>query len=323
MLLSRVWLMLTERCNLKCAFCYQKHKGNEDITSTILEDSITFILKESEENVEIMLWGGEPLLRFDLIQHIVKKYPQLNWRFATNGFLLTKPIMQFLYKHRDILGVCLSVETGASIPPTFGLEKHTKQFVHIIATNTSKIIETITSLYNLGFRSFQVSLAHAQEYTEKEFNEYESQLKKLFIWFSADLNKENGIDILNWGDMLRIKKNNEIKKLNFCGAGCSAIAITPKGEIYPCDWFYSLKNSKLGNIYSGFDKECRQQFLNINKNRAQIFKKCQQCSITQECGSHMCLAENLEKHGDMLTPVDTTCRATILERSVVLSSLVK
>jgi len=318
MQITRVWLMLTDRCNLNCDFCYQKTKGTEDSCEKTLDKAIEFINKNSVENAEIMLWGGEPLLRFDLIKYMVEKYPHLNLRFATNGHLLTPEIVEFLRKHRDTLGVCLSIEAGSTPPETYGLHKACKSFVHLIGTKVDKIYSSVESLYNIGFREFQVGLAHLQEYTDEDMERYAIELRKLLGWFRADFWNENDrLIILNWEDMLRNHFENKAKRLSFCGAGLSAIAITPTGDIYPCDWFYTLKKYKMGDVDSGLN-DTKMLFEYINKNRNKLFGMCKECEINNVCGSHVCLTENYVVNGSIYRPVDTTCKAIKMERKIVI-----
>ena len=319
---SRIWLMLTDRCNLNCKFCYQENKGKDDIKLKTLIDAIGFIQKNSTENVEIMLWGGEPLLRFDLIKEVVEKYPHLNLRLATNGKLLTEDIVDFFYKYRDTLGVCLSVPTGETGTNIYRIYDLPKFFIHIIPIEVDKILKTVQIMYNKGARTFQISLAHKTNYTKNDFATYETQLKHVLRLYRSSFYDEDRLNILNWDDMLRLYFTKKPKMLNFCGAGCSAISISPKGDIYPCDWFYDLKRYKLGDIYNGLTS-ARDLFLYINKNRKKLFKDCHGCKIERECGSHMCLAENLYTHGSIYKPVNTTCRSTKLERRLVIEEGIK
>ena len=43
----------------------------------------------------------------------------------------------------------------------------------------------------------------------------------------------------------------EYKKISGCGAGCEYVAITPKGDIYPCHQFVGNDSFILGNVDEG------------------------------------------------------------------------
>ena len=323
MKITRVWLMLTDKCNLNCSFCYQKNKGSFESSMDTVEKAIEFILENSVENVEIMLWGGEPLLRFDLIKETIARHPCLNLRIATNGHLLTQEMVDFFYEYRDTFGICLSLEVGKKCPKLFKLPLlFPNFFVHLIVTDVSKAFSSVLDLYKQGVKRIQIGLAHAQEYSDTEFTMYAEELKKILLLYRKDFFKEDRFTILNWDDRLREHFMNRSKYLNYCGAGCTAIAITPEGDIYPCDWFYDLKKYKMGDIWTGFS-DTRNLFLDINKNRHKYFSDCNECPIKEQCGSHMCLAENYLIHKSIYKSVDSTCKVTILERELVIKEGMK
>lgn len=312
--------MLTDRCNLNCDFCYQKNKGNKDSTPEILHKSMDFLFDNASEDAKIFLWGGEPLMRFDLLRMMIETYPHVNFRFATNGHLLTKEMVSFFHKYRDTVGICLSTEVGEEPPELYGLESKCNYFVHVICTDVTKIYSTVSHLYyDRGLRHFQVGLAHLHDYKEKDFIIYKEQLERLFRWFKDDFWNEDGLTILNWEDIMRTHYEQEPKYLNYCGAGYTSIAITPMGDIYPCDWFYTLGIYKMGNIYDGIVNHS-DLFDNINKNRKAMFPKCAKCDIVDHCGSCLCLTENYAKNKSIFIPVDTTCKSKKIEGKLIVDA---
>ena len=67
-----VTVMLTNRCNLNCIYCYETNKENKEIE---LNTALKIIGQELScndgyDSIEFNLFGGEPFLRFDLIQSI-------------------------------------------------------------------------------------------------------------------------------------------------------------------------------------------------------------------------------------------------------------
>lgn len=331
---TRAWVLLTDACNLSCTYCFQKNKGKSESSKELLEKSIQFLLSNSEEDVEIMLWGGEPLLRFDLIEFAIEKFPSLNFKFATNGTLIDQKVYDYILKHRDNICVCLSIDgleqrenRGCDVPElAYKVASIKSNFVHIVSVDPTKIYDSVKFIYDKGVRNFQISLAHGVSYDASKIEQYKEQIKKLLVWFRQDFFKlkENRLNILNWEDTLRNHLFPQKKYLNFCGAGYSAIAIAPNGDIYPCDWFYDLKMNKLGDIFSGINESERVIFNEINKDRKKYYgKHCNGCPIDDICGSHLCLTENIVVNKDMFKPVSTTCVTTIMEKQLIIEEGIK
>ena len=105
-------LQVTQRCNLRCEYCVYSEKGeyhnrkhsNNDMSVELAEKAINMYLDTSNEAPDrvISFYGGEPLLKIELIKHCVeyvkKKSIEKKVRFAmtTNGTLLTMDIARFL-----------------------------------------------------------------------------------------------------------------------------------------------------------------------------------------------------------------------------------
>lgn len=95
-------LELTQSCNFRCSYCCyggaysdnRSHSSKSMDENTLLQ-SIEFIAKHRvvERPLSIAFYGGEPLLRFDLIKLFIDKaksvLPQgTNYTISTNGYLL-------------------------------------------------------------------------------------------------------------------------------------------------------------------------------------------------------------------------------------------
>lgn len=96
-------LYLTNQCNLKCPYCYERNKQKEKkiITKKEINKYIKYIIETEPTNVSTTcLMGGEPLLEFDKIYYIFKQFEsvrkkynkQITLNFITNGTLLHKYI---------------------------------------------------------------------------------------------------------------------------------------------------------------------------------------------------------------------------------------
>lgn len=101
------WIHVTDRCNLRCSYCYLPHV-REDMSSETGRAAIDAIFRSAlihgYKQVKIKYAGGEPLLRFALIKKLhdyasllANKYGLLlDEVILSNGTLLTPEIAQTL-----------------------------------------------------------------------------------------------------------------------------------------------------------------------------------------------------------------------------------
>ncbi|TFH07561.1 MAG: TIGR04084 family radical SAM/SPASM domain-containing protein, partial [Candidatus Thorarchaeota archaeon] len=95
-------LVLTRRCNLNCHYC---HGGEETDPETeiqySLDDLAAFL--NTDDNVQLMLYGGEPTLRIPLIIELMDRFPQARFMLQTNALLLNKIPEEYAKKFHSFL----------------------------------------------------------------------------------------------------------------------------------------------------------------------------------------------------------------------------
>ncbi|TFF90217.1 MAG: radical SAM protein, partial [Promethearchaeota archaeon] len=116
-------LIVTENCNLRCKYClymnnYEDFRGisNRNMSFNIAFKAIKYFLNKKAKNDNIpfiCFTGGEPLLKWDLIEEIISKTTKqfhkenIKWFFNTNGVLLTEEKFNFLKEMKIIIKVSL------------------------------------------------------------------------------------------------------------------------------------------------------------------------------------------------------------------------
>lgn len=93
--LVRIQVMLTRACQLDCVYCrYNKHAG--PMSWNVLRRAIDVLVRAGDREVFLQFFGGEPMLRFDMIMKGMsyataegkKLGKKVNFTIATNGLLL-------------------------------------------------------------------------------------------------------------------------------------------------------------------------------------------------------------------------------------------
>ena len=120
---SAIQLELTDRCNLKCVYCYQESSPTR---SNFMEDPVGILAYLKTIHVRVIeLTGGEPLMHPQFLPAL--RYACENFQIVgliTNGTLLTDDIMEILKKGpaRPSVQICLdgpdreTVDATAAVP---------------------------------------------------------------------------------------------------------------------------------------------------------------------------------------------------------------
>ena len=155
---------ITSACNLHCAGCYSRQ--NHACTDSAPVDQMTTeewknVFKEAKELGIgfILLAGGEPLLRRDVIE-AAGEYPDILFPVFTNGTLLNDEYIKLFDKKRNLLPV-LSIEGRQ--------EKTDERRGDGIYTRVKNAMEKIQKNHLIFGASVTATTANLKEITGKDF----------------------------------------------------------------------------------------------------------------------------------------------------------
>lgn len=123
--LNALRLVLTEKCPLQCSYCFVKREQKElkDLDEDTLLKALKMLVSLNKgKDVEVQFFGGEPLLRFDLIKKAVDYLDECLERdeikkvflgITTNGILVTPEIAKYFSENNFL--VSLSIDGWGEI----------------------------------------------------------------------------------------------------------------------------------------------------------------------------------------------------------------
>jgi sulfatase maturation enzyme AslB (radical SAM superfamily) len=102
---ANIAIMLTHQCQLKCRYCGISRKQH-DMSLPIVKKTIDLLFTSSSDDLELQFFGGEPLLRYDLVKEAIEYAKQkeketakkVSFLLTTNGLLLDKEKIRYLKK---------------------------------------------------------------------------------------------------------------------------------------------------------------------------------------------------------------------------------
>lgn len=106
MTVNSLVIMITYNCQLQCDYC-EVAKKRSSISKKTLRQSIDLLFTSSSQHLQLRFFGGEPLLRPDLIKDAIsyaekmacEKNKKIKFMITTNGLLLDKKMLIFFKKH--------------------------------------------------------------------------------------------------------------------------------------------------------------------------------------------------------------------------------
>lgn len=144
-------ILPTSSCNARCPYCYEKNASSINMNDTIADNVVSFVTKRSKKfkHINIFWFGGEPLLRPNIITRITNKLLDSNsnkefyFDMTTNGILFDKK-MSTLAKN-----VWHISEVQISLDGTADLYRSTKNYIGII-NPFNIILDNISNLIEVG-----------------------------------------------------------------------------------------------------------------------------------------------------------------------------
>ena len=303
-------LVITERCDLACVYCYEHNKSARQMT---FEQAKKIIDKElvnlDKYEYSIEFFGGEPFLNFELIKQVVdyvlnNYYGKYYFFATTNGTQVHGEIQEWLRKHRDYFMVGLSLDGNKTahdlnrsnsfdkIDLDFFLELYPEQTIKMTISEISlpHLYESIKYLTEKGFL-ISCNLAYMVDWlAPQNVKVLEQQLDLLIDYYlrNPEKHKCNMMDFPLELLAHPLADKDTIRK--YCGCGTHMMCYDMDGECYPCQLFSPLSagekswKSKDFSITDKIKKECYPE-------------ECGECYYQRICS--FCLGSNYLSTGDI------------------------
>jgi len=118
-------MVVTLRCNETCVYCHASRANMDqvetDMSRETAEKTVDQILKTTNPNITIEFQGGEPLVNFEVVKHIIeyaleankKVGKQLEFTMVSNLSLMTEEKLEYLVKNK--VQICTSIDGPAHL----------------------------------------------------------------------------------------------------------------------------------------------------------------------------------------------------------------
>lgn len=260
------WIHTTEKCNLKCHYCYVR--GEAVMPPKIYEALHKLLLEAPTDKRHLRFAGGEPLLTFDIWEPFARamlKHKGTTVEVLTNFHAVPANFWQFA--ELENVNVSVSIDNGRTVKMLDrNIIEKTKRLRNpwIMTTVTKENIERLDILAAfMGVNNYGWCIT--TDYFETTLPNWEDLAVKLFE--VAGILKE-----LDY-DFTRISFNNFSVRSGFsgCRAGNEMFAVACDGDIYKCQTLIG-KPAQIGNVFCGY-----------KHSDPPVKKECKKCSIYGLC----------------------------------------
>ena len=292
--MSYMELLLTDQCNLRCSYCWQKDKSPAVMSQSTVESAIDFLFKVSgrTELLRILLFGGEPLLEFDLMKHVVEYSvrkaddcgKKMSFDMTTNGTLLDEERARWCRDNK--VKYLLSIDGGKGdhdrfrrFPDGRGSFDTIAQMIPMLKKyqpwqgakmtvtpqTTASLRGNIESLYGLGINQFIVGHADGLPWSLEDLRRYEESLYEVCeLYLEMKYHKRPfRMTLYEQGEPGAAREGESFG----CGAGRGRFCVDTRGDLYGCSKLATIANGSVGilpfgNVFQGFTQvSSRRQLL--------------------------------------------------------------
>lgn len=312
------YLHLTDRCNLKCNYCYNE-SYRHDLDDLSFKSWKTIINKLIPFANEFIITGGECLLHKsfnEIIEYIKDKNEFIKIKIFSNGchdfsLLNLKPIIEYI----DVVNLsCDSLKN----------ENHER-----VGFNKDVFLKNIKYLRKIGFNnSIAIHSVWTKGRLEEVFNVRcfceQNKFKSVFSLLipNRKMGKDNMPTLKEYEDFLSdnkfINSNTDAEiydedksicnKTITCGAANHTFSIDSRGNCYPCQSFH-FPEFNMGNLLNtGFKEIYNSPIALMLRIANDVDNKliCKDCNLKYICAGG-CIANTYEIEGNLFAFPVTLC----------------
>lgn len=309
-----VTLHLTTGCNMRCNYCYSPPLRRSDMTEEIARKAVDYAAQLYPINAGIIFFGGEPLLRKDLIKSTITYCKQLesqlecrfHYKVTTNGLLLDEEFLE--YSNSAGLLIALSMDgikeahdlhrkkvTGegsfeileTKINLLLSYQPYANALMVISPETVSHYKQSVEYLLGKGFKYIIASLNYAGNWTDKHIRELKRQYTQMVELYERLILQQRKFYFSPFEMKLASHIKGEDIMCHRCALGIRQVSVAPDGLIYPCVQFVqdgvSNKKFNIGDVWNGINESKRDHLFQLSQEREKV---CLECALKTRCNNN-------------------------------------
>lgn len=341
---SSLTLVLTEQCNLRCAYCYVPKTGRVMAESVALR-AADFLLDRAPVGRDLTLsfFGGEPFLARPVMERVMthargRAGARLRFTVPTNGTLLDDQALQLV--RASGMQMALSLDGAAAtadrpdaagvgslgrLRPLLPRVSEFKPILRMTVTpdNVTHLRDNVITLYGWGFQRIMHQPALEQEWPAEAVETWCAEHRRLADWLcDRYADRQPMPDLIT---LEGIAKRLGGQRQAYCGAGLSQAAVSIEGRLFGC--YRSVYDPRaerlvLGDLCGGpFNEALIATYARLHPSRALPERgSCTSCEARGGCTCY-CPALGHALLGDLRGVSERACRLMRPQVAVVAEAM--
>ncbi len=336
-------LHVAHDCNLRCRYCFAAtgdfHGARMLMPLETGKRALDLLMERSgtRHHLEVDLFGGEPLMNWDVCKQLVaygreleqKFDKKINFTITTNCVALDDEKIDFI--NREMHNVVISLDGRKEVHDALRPTVNGKGSFDIILNNAKKLVagrgdkeyyirgtftrdnldflKDVKAMTSYGFN--QISIEPVVLPEDSPYSLLPEHLTRIDAEYDAlaEYYLESRKDTETWFNFFHFMFDPDggpclRKRINGCGAGTEYVAVTPDGDIYPCHQFVGMEDWKLGSLdHPELNADMQASFLGCNVCTKDT---CKNCWAKYYC-SGGCMANAVLYGGALDHPHEISC----------------
>ena len=316
-------IILTDDCNLCCRYCRAKafeeeEEADSDVPVEIDEHlkpdlsydpELLYTFLKKDPDPTITFYGGEPLMRRDLVEKMVREAPARRFMMQTNAILLDKLPADIVNRFTTILvsldgrkeltdenrGNGVFEKVMANVKKIRANGYKGELIARMTVTERTDIFDAVRYLADNPYHSFssihwQMDANFSGDFGHRAFaewtqNSYNPGIRALVSAWVDEM--ETTGRVLCWYPFIDPMEDLLLGRPSLlrCGSGHANYAIMTDGHIAPCPIMIGMKQYYVGHIRDADP---------TNLRKIPVGGECEACTIRTFCGGR-CLYSSIVK----------------------------
>ena len=334
-------LCLTHACNLRCDYCYAGEKRSEAMTWETARRAVDFCLEETlrtprpggNPSAQMGFFGGEPLLEWDLLRrahdHAVSESDRLGIvlkkTVTTNMTLLDGPKARWLRENGFWVG--LSLDGNAAMHDTLrrtaggegshercaraleffrGADTNGEVIVVVDPRNVRHLADSVAWLIAGDIRHIALNPNFSAGWADETYVAWREAYEDAACQYADTYRRGVPVRINVMDGKIRTRIQGGYAACDKCGFGKNEVAVSARGNLYPCERSVGGDTDgdvRIGNVFDGFDAVRRRRLVSARGN---IVAECSGCPLRPRCMT-WCSCINLATTGAINRVAGTVC----------------